>query len=146
MFVKFLSSIIIVLLISISVGIGNCADDKFFKVSGFGEKWSTTDFVLEGTWETLHLLDWGMTRDIKNHPGRYETNFILREHPSDTRIDIYMGSWAILHPVITDLVPKNITIAGEYNIPARTIFQGVSIGLSGGCVIKNFRLGFHVNF
>lgn len=40
---------------------------------------------------TLALLFWDyrQTLDIKNHPGYFEINFILGNHPSDTKIVVY---------------------------------------------------------
>ncbi len=118
----------------------------FIRASGFGERWSKTDYALEGIWEVLHIIDWGQTRDIENHPGVYETNFWMGHHPSHQTVDLYMGGWAVLHPVITHWIPKKITIADDYEIPLRSVFQGISIGATGGCVVKNFRLGLEFKF
>jgi len=57
-----------------------------------------------------------------------------------------MGSMAILHPIISDLLPRKVTIAGDYEIPVRTIFQGLTIGVTGGAVLNNFSLGLNLAF
>jgi len=97
------------------------------------DPWSTQDVILESVWEGLHLLDWLQTRQIATHPedGYYEKNPILGEHPSKGSVDLYMLSAAILHPIVTHLLPK------EY----RPYFQGISIAISGSCVASNFSIG-----
>jgi len=123
------------------------AEEPRLKVSGSGEKWTTTDYALEGTWMALHILDWGTTLDITNHPDKYrEMNPIMGSHPSRQTVNLYMGASALLHPVVSHYLPKKVTLFGEYEIPLRTTFQAISIGVTGGCVINNFSIGLNLAF
>ena len=101
------------------------------------DRWSTQDKALEGTYQVLHFVDWRQTRYIaKNPDDYYERNPILGEHPSTTTVDIYFISTAILHPIITHYLPK------EW----RPYWQGVTISISGACVINNFAVGIRMDF
>lgn len=66
------------------------------------------------------------------NPDQYrEFNPILGSHPSVGEVDLYMGGWMLLHPIISDMLPP------EY----RKYWQYISIGVSGGCVLNNMNLG-----
>jgi len=118
-----------------------------FGVSGYGEKWDRWDIGLEITWEVLHLIDWGTTRNMTHryNEGYSEMNPILGSHPSTSQVDVYMFTGALLHPVVTHLLPKKIMF-GDFEIPARRVFQSISIVVSGSCVINNLSVGLQVEF
>lgn len=110
------------------------------------DKWTTQDKILEATWLAIQIVDYGTTLDVANHPNRYtEINPILGNHPSRDKVHIYMIGTAILHPIITHYLPRKIKVFG-YNFPARTIFQSVTIGMSGACVVQNLSIGLQLAF
>ncbi len=115
--------------------------------STFGEKWSKADTSREVVWEGLHVMDWGQTRYIAKHPDKYrELNPILGSHPSQNRVDIYMGSGLLLHPVISAyLSPQEYAILG-IKVRPRSLWQYFTITLSGGCVINNASIGVRVGW
>ena len=101
------------------------------------DPWGTQDIALEATWQLLHLLDWGQTLDIADHPEKYhEHNPIMGKHPSRSTVNLYMGAWIPLHIGITYVLPKE----------CRPYWQYVTIGVTGTCVIKNFSVGLQVRF
>jgi hypothetical protein len=110
------------------------------------DKWTTQDKILETTWLAIHIIDYGTTLDTTNYGNRYrEINPILGEHPSRDKIHIYMIGTAILHPIVTHYLPRKVKIFG-YDFPARTVFQSVTIGMSGGCVVQNLSVGLRLAF
>ena len=99
--------------------------------------WDWKDTSLEATWIALHVLDWGQTLDIARNSGEWsETNVILGRHPSIGNVNLYMGAWVIAHPIISYIIPSNV----------RPYWQLISIGVTGTCVARNFRLGLEVRF
>lgn len=101
------------------------------------DKWSAQDKILEGTYQVLHFMDWRQTRYIaKNPDDYYEMNPILGRHPSTTEVDVYFVSTALLHPIITHYLPKKY----------RPWWQGITITMSGACVINNFAVGIRMDF
>ncbi len=108
-----------------------------FSLGFAADPWSKQDIALEATYFAFHLLDWGQTRDIAIRDGRYhELNPILGKHPSLDQVNLYFLGTGLLHPVITNFLPKKY----------RSWFQGVTIGISGACVIRNFNIGLRINF
>ena len=101
------------------------------------DKWSKRDKNLELTYQALKFIDWRQTRYIaKNSDKYYEMNPILGKHPSVDKVDAYFIGTAILHPIITHFLPK------EY----RPWWQGITITLSGACVINNVIVGIKMDF
>jgi hypothetical protein len=101
------------------------------------DEWSTRDKSLEATWQVLHFIDWRQTRTIAKNPDDCrEMNPILGEHPSTTEVDIYMITGAILHPIVTHFLPEKY----------RPWWLGISIGMSGACVVNNFIVGIRMDF
>lgn len=101
--------------------------------------------VAEITWQTLHILDWGTTLDIANHEGYYEVNPILGKHPTRTQINTYMFASAVLHPIVTYALPREAYLFGKQFHPRR-LFQYITIGMSGACVVNNFSIGLRLDF
>lgn len=101
-----------------------------------GEKWDNSTIALEVSWQIIHALDWGTTLDIASHPRMYEMNPILGDHPSRGTINAYMLAGAILHPIVTEVLP----------VRWRVWWQAITIGMSGACVINNFNAGLSIRF
>jgi hypothetical protein len=101
------------------------------------DKWSTQDKTLQATYLTLKFIDWRQTRTIaKNPDDYYEMNPILGKHPSTTEVDIFFASTAILHSIVTHYLPSKY----------RPWWQGITITVSGACVINNFAVGIKMDF
>lgn len=109
-------------------------------------KWTKQDVVLEVIWEGIHLIDIGTTLRITNDPQHYEElNPAMGKHPNREAIWLFMGLGAVAHPIVVYFLPRKIDLWG-YKIPARTIFQGLTIGLSGTCVVNNLRIGLTLSY
>ncbi|HJW81991.1 MAG TPA: hypothetical protein VJ396_07080 [Acidiferrobacterales bacterium] len=99
--------------------------------------WTKEDTAWQAAYLTLHVVDWGQTRDISAQPERYyEKNSILGEHPSRKRVDSYFVGAAILHTGIAYALPPKW----------RRLWQCVAIGSSAGAVANNVNIGLQVNF
>lgn len=113
------------------------------------DDWSTNDKMAECVWLTLHTIDWGQTRNIAMDPEHYYeagiAKFFVGEHPSVRDVDIYMGLSAILHPIITNFLPKRARF-GNIIFNPRAVWQAISIGMSGNYVVNNFNVGLTVRF
>lgn len=85
----------------------------------------------------LHVADWGQTLDIADHPERfYERNPVLGRHPSRGEVNRWFLGTALLHPVVSYVLPK----------PYREVWQYVTIGVEVGCVGSNARIGVGFGF
>lgn len=101
------------------------------------DKWSIQDKALEAAWQSIHLMDWGQTSMIARNSDRYyEMNPILGKHPSTQMVHGYMAVGALAHLGVTHILPKKW----------RPYWQGVTIGMSGICVVNNFNVGLGVRF
>lgn len=102
------------------------------------DTWSSQDVKLQATYSVLHVLDWMQTLDIKNHRERdvYETNPVLGKHPSNAKINAYMGSTLILNAVVTHILPSKY----------RPWWQVAGISVEASCVVNNYNLGLRVKF
>lgn len=102
-------------------------------------KWhpySSSDITRQAVFTGLMLLDYKQTLDIKKHKELRETNKILGENPSDTRVRNYFIATTIVHAAIVGFLP-----------PAeREVWQCAGIVLEGVVVMHNRRLGLHISF
>ena len=77
------------------------------------DPWTRQDVALQATYATLHVLDWGQTRYIADHPREhYERNPILGRHPSRGRVDAYFATTLALHTLVTHLLPARAETFG----------------------------------
>ena len=102
------------------------------------EPWSRQDRALEAAWVICHAVDWGTTNDLTRRydEGFYETNLALGKHPSTDKVNLYMGPWMLIHPLVTNYLPPR----------TRPIWQYVTIGVSGGAAANNLSVGLNVKF
>lgn len=106
-------------------------------VAEAADPWSKQDIALEGVYLVFKALDLGQTLDIAAQPDRYhEINPIIGPHPSSDRVYAYFITTSLLHIGITHFLPSKY----------RPWFQGVTIGLSAGCVVHNYSIGLRVRF
>lgn len=99
--------------------------------------WTKTDTAREVVWMALHAVDWGQTLEIARNPRDYsEMNPVLGDHPSVGKVNLYMGAWAVAHPLVSYLLPRTW----------RDTWQYLTIGVSFTCTANNFNLGLKVKF
>lgn len=92
--------------------------------------------ALELAFDAAEFADMSTTLDIKNHPGMYEQNPLLGQHPSDARI---IGSCTVaagIHALIT----REMVIHG-WNPKVVATWEVLSIGVEGGMAAHNFHIG-----
>jgi hypothetical protein len=94
------------------------------------------EWALEAGFLAAGLIDYGQTRDLKNHPNLHERNPFLGRHPSDDRIRNYFLAAGLAHMGITRLLPR------EY----RPYWQWGTLVLEVGVVARNHSIGLRVDF
>lgn len=105
--------------------------------SSSASDWTREDTYREAAYLTLHTMDWAQTRNIARNPDRwYERNSFLGPHPTTSKVDQYFVATAALQFAVAYYLPA------EY----RKAFQYVTIGIEGGAVVHNFRLGVSARF
>jgi hypothetical protein len=97
---------------------------------------SAKEWKMEAAVLTAGLIDYAQTRDIKNHPELYETNPLLGENPSDTRIRNYFIAAGLAHVGIAHLLPR----------PYRMPWQMGWLTLQVINMQNNHRLGLRLEF
>lgn len=103
--------------------------------------WTKGEINKELLWQGLHLIDTIQTYNIASNSDEfYERNLILKEHPSKESVILYMGLGAIVHPILTHYLPREVYI-GNYKINPKNWYLNISLGVTGVCVINNFIIG-----
>ena len=97
---------------------------------------SPNEVKLELVFDATLLMDYGQSRDIKNHPGHYETNPILGPHPHDDKIMAYFVLAGLGHYAVTKALLAEWRPAWQYSWIAIEIAQ----------IIKNRQLGIGFEF
>lgn len=103
------------------------------------DKWDEVDITMETAFIGLLAYDTLQTLDIKNHNGMYETNIILGEHPSDSKIIIYSISSAVLQFGIAHILPsdwRKAWIASGITLEAHCCYTNKRNGLTIRIPIK----------
>ena len=100
------------------------------------EPMTARDWSLEAAFGGALLVDYGQTRDLKNHSELRETNPLLGSHPTDVRIRNYMLGAAIGHAAVTYLLPP------EY----RPYWQAGTLIIEVGVIQHNYSLGLGMRF
>ena len=113
--------------------------------------WSKKDIAREAAWQTLNYVDWTQTRKIARHPENYsETNPILGKYPSLEEVNLYMGTSALLHPIIAHYIPTWMEATGVFPQTwvenSRAVFQYITIGINTGNVVHNYNIGLRISF
>jgi hypothetical protein len=107
--------------------------------------WNTKDTLLEAAAIGMTVVDWGQTRDIRNHNGRKELNPILGPHPSNAEVNRYFGIVTALHPLISLALPKKCELLGVELNP-RLAWQYIYIGVEATAISSNWRGGLKLSF
>lgn len=101
------------------------------------DDWSKRDILLQATYTTLHVIDWGQTRYIASNPDKYyEKNPLLGRHPDKDTVDIYFVGTLIAHTAITHILPSKY----------RPWWQVITIGVEATMVGLNYNLGIKTDF
>jgi hypothetical protein len=101
------------------------------------DEWSNRDYALQATWTALHIIDWGQTLDIAKDPDKFhENNPFIGKYPSVGRVNAIMAISTIVNPLVVHILPSKW----------RPYFQGLSMAITGTCVVNNYNLGLKVNF
>jgi len=111
----------------------------FFCTSGAfaADEWTKVDIGAEVAYQVLHFVDWRQTRYIAKHPDEYyEANPILGKHPSTGEVDAYFIGTALVHPLITHLLPQK----------CRKYWQIVTISVQTTCVVNNVSVGIKMSW
>lgn len=96
------------------------------------DPWSQDDLMREILAEAVIVGDWQQTLNIARNPQKYsEVNPILGPHPSSEQVNSLFWTWAVMHPLITWVLPR------EW----RDDWQWVTIGIEGTCFFINLRSG-----
>lgn len=106
------------------------------------DSWTRNQKLTEISWQVLHIIDWGQTRNIAQNPQYEEIGlprFIIGSHPSTQGVDLYMGLTAIGHYLISDWLIDRKSRWYPW-------WQAVSIGATGACVVNNFSIGLRCKF
>ena len=99
-------------------------------------KWDKTELAMEAGFLTLHGIDWAQSLKIARNPGEYhEHNPLLGKHPSEGNVNMVMGAWTVIQPVIAHLLPSNWRkgfIAASGLVKLGAVINNASIGLGWG--------------
>lgn len=100
-------------------------------------RWDKTEIALETAALTLHMVDWSQTLKIARNPAEYtERNPLLGRHPSEGKVNIFMGVWLIIQPVIANALPHDW----------RKGFIALTAAVKLGCVLNNANIGLGWGF
>ena len=82
----------------------------------------------------LLVVDYGQTRDIKNHAELKESNFILGEHPEARAISAYFVICLLLTAAAVLVLPETFGM----------VLLGGLAALEGAVTWRNWKLGLRV--
>ena len=106
---------------------------------GYADEWTKQDTYRELAFIGLLAVDYLQTRTIVQTPDKYfEYNSVMGKHPNQQTVDIYMASVAIIHPIISYLLPVK---SDKWKWINRENWQYVTIGIEVFSVANNFRIG-----
>ena len=103
------------------------------------DEWTTGDTYCEVTFQVLNVIDWGQTRYIAKNLDRYyekESAWLIGTDPSTEAVDTFMLLTAVLHPVVSYVLPRGW----------RDTWQYVTIGMKLNNTIGNAQIGIKVSF
>ena len=110
-------------------------------IAGLAEEFSTADTNREVVFQALNIVDWAQTRYMSHHPDQYyemeSAQFMGSSHPTSGKVDAYMAESAVLHLIVSKLLP-----AGAW----REAFQYITIGGKLNATIGNASIGIKMDF
>jgi hypothetical protein len=99
------------------------------------DPWSDADKHRQGAFNVALALDWRQTLQIKC-PEHQETNVVLGECPSDSRVNTYFALAMLGHATVTHVLPSKW----------RPYWQYTWIVIETGVVANNYKAGIRLNF
>lgn len=104
------------------------------------DEWTQADTAREVAYLALHVVDWGQTLYIADHPREFhECNPILGSHPSRGEVNAYFIATGLLHPVVSyglrKYAPDGWVQAWQYGTSAMEIIcigNNLAIGVGFG--------------
>ena len=100
------------------------------------DTWSCDDTTREAIYLTLHVVDWGQTRDIVQRDDIFETNPILGTDPTTSEVNRYFILTGLLHAGVSYALPSKY----------RKYWQNITIAVQATVVGRNAQLGLNVEF
>ena len=95
------------------------------------------DKVRLGIYAVTHVIDWGQTLYISEHPTEhYEFNPLLPDHPTRGEVNRYFVATGLIHYGIVRALPR------EY----RPWFQWFTISFNSALIAHNAQVGIRVEF
>jgi hypothetical protein len=95
--------------------------------------WSPDDKQLLAAALTLHACDWAQTKAIARNQARYyESNPLLGESPSISRVNNYFAATALATALAAHWMPKyrHAILTGVLAIEASVVARNQSVGVS----------------
>lgn len=109
--------------------------------------WDRADYIRQIICTTLTVIDFGQTRDIKNHRELVEMNVVLGPHPSDRAINNYFGIVLVVQPLVAMALPREIDTKWFGKLYPRVGFEYAYIGVEGVTTLSNtFRYGLNLDY
>ena len=110
----------------------------------FAGGWTRQDTYRELAYMALLVVDYGQTLNIAKSNGKFaEMNPIFNEYPSQSSVNIAIAISAIIHPMISYLLPPR---SDKWKWMNRENWQYITIGAEILAVGNNFRVGIGVSF
>lgn len=109
------------------------------KAWAFCDDWRTQDTVLEASYWALHIVDWGQTRYIAQHPDSFyeiESAWAIGKHPSVQTVDSYMLATGLLQTALSCAFTGTL----------RTAVQVYFVVDTGKAVLNNNAIGIKIAF
>ena len=111
---------------------------------GYADEWTKQDTYRELAYMALLVVDYGQTLNIAKSNGKFaEMNPIFNEYPSQSSVNIAIAISAIIHPMISYLLPPK---SDKWKWMNRENWQYITIGAEILAVGNNFRVGIGINF
>lgn len=102
-----------------------------------GDEWTDSQVTKAVALAVLTTADWAQTRNIARNPHKwYETNPLLGEHPSVSKVDKHFIISGIVGAFVLESLPSKY----------RDWALNAGIMIEVGCVVNNFNLGIGVKF
>jgi hypothetical protein len=96
-------------------------------------EWSATDRALLVSAYAAELADYGLTMDIKRHPGLRELNPILGAHPSDAKVTVYFAGAAAATWALASALPpvyRAAYLGGVVVVECAIVAHNAHLGLT----------------
>ena len=95
-----------------------------------GRQISYKDILMESLFTAETVIDWGQTNTIITHCG--EQNPIIGHCGENMQTGLYFPTIIAIHWIMSMIIP---------DAWISTVFQGVSVGLEGKTIYRNYTLG-----